>query len=202
VHRGRHGRGGRHLQHQRGLQPGTQCFNYANTGCDVKVCLRFCNGNADCAAFGAGGGGPGSVCEGPVMCPDFLTAYHTCTFNCDPRAMAAAAGGGCPNGLACVMPGRWIRWTAAAPNDAHQARRPGVHVGGRLRARLDLQPDERHQDLPPDLPLRRERLGACTATTPTTARPPAPPAARSRTTRFTASASERRQRRARATACW
>ena len=25
-------------------QPGTQCFNYAITGCAVKVCLRFCNG--------------------------------------------------------------------------------------------------------------------------------------------------------------
>jgi hypothetical protein len=84
--------------------PGTQCFNYSNTGCAVKVCLRFCSGNADCAAFGAGGGGPGSVCEGPVMCPAFLTAYHTCTFNCDPRAVAAANGGGCPVGLTCLMP--------------------------------------------------------------------------------------------------
>ena len=56
----------------------------------MSLCLRFCNGNADCAAFGAGGGGPGSFCEGPVMCPTFLTAYHTCTFNCDPRAAAAA----------------------------------------------------------------------------------------------------------------
>jgi hypothetical protein len=84
--------------------PGTQCFNYAGTGCNVKVCLRFCNGNADCAAFGAGGGGPGSFCEGPVQCPTFLTAYHTCTFNCDPRAMAAGTGGGCPTGLVCLMP--------------------------------------------------------------------------------------------------
>jgi len=84
--------------------PGTQCFNYSNTGCNVRVCLRFCNGTADCATFGAGGGGPGSVCEGPVMCPAFLTAYHTCTFNCDPRAMAAASGGGCPAGLTCLMP--------------------------------------------------------------------------------------------------
>ena len=77
-------------------QPGTQCFNYAVTGCATKVCLRFCNTGQDCAAFGAGGGGPGSFCEGPVMCPTFLTAYHTCTFNCDPRAAAAATRGGCP----------------------------------------------------------------------------------------------------------
>ena len=88
-------------------EPGTQCFNYMNgtsSGCPVKLCLRFCNGNADCAAFGAGGGGPGSFCEGPVMCPTVLTSYHTCTFNCDPRAAAAANGGGCPTGLVCVMP--------------------------------------------------------------------------------------------------
>ena len=39
------------------------------------------------------------------MCPAFLTAYHTCTFNCDPRATAAASGGGCPTGLTCLMPG-------------------------------------------------------------------------------------------------
>ena len=84
--------------------PGTQCFNYKTLGCDLRLCLRFCNGNAECAAFGATGNGPGSVCEGPVMCPDFLTAYHTCTVNCDPRAAAAANGGGCPTGLACVMP--------------------------------------------------------------------------------------------------
>ena len=36
------------------------------------------------------------------MCPAFLTAYHTCTFNCDPTAKAAGAGGGCPSSLACV----------------------------------------------------------------------------------------------------
>jgi hypothetical protein len=84
--------------------PGTQCFNYTNLGCAVKVCLRFCNGDAECVPVGAGGGGPGSVCEGPVMCPNFLTAYRTCTFNCDPRAMAAGSRGGCPNLLACVMP--------------------------------------------------------------------------------------------------
>jgi hypothetical protein len=89
-------------------QPGTQCFNYmtsATSGCAVKLCLRFCNSDADCTSFGMGGGGPGSFCQGPVMCPTFLTAYRTCTFNCDPRAAAAATRGGCPGTLACVMPG-------------------------------------------------------------------------------------------------
>jgi len=87
--------------------PGTQCFNYQTLGCGLKVCLRFCNGDADCSAFGATGAGPGSLCQGPVMCPTFRTAYHTCTFNCDPRQAAAATRGGCPAGpngaLACVM---------------------------------------------------------------------------------------------------
>jgi hypothetical protein len=83
-------------------QPGTQCFDYSGIGCAVKVCLRFCNSGGDCAAFGAGGGGPGSLCEGPVLCPSFETPYHTCTFNCDPRLAAAATRGGCPTSLACV----------------------------------------------------------------------------------------------------
>jgi hypothetical protein len=95
--------------------PGTQCFNYTSLGCAVRLCLRFCNSNADCAAFGAGGAGPGSLCEGPVMCPSFLTAYHTCTFNCDPRAAAAANGGGCPASLACVMPGSMDQVDCACP---------------------------------------------------------------------------------------
>jgi hypothetical protein len=96
-------------------QPGTQCFNYANTGCNVKVCLRFCSGDPDCAPVGASGAGPGSFCQGPVMCPTFLTAYHTCTFNCDPRAAAAAGRGGCPMGLACVMPGSMDEVDCACP---------------------------------------------------------------------------------------
>jgi hypothetical protein len=82
-------------------QSGTQCFDYGTLGCAVKVCLRFCNGGGDCAAFGAGGGGPGSLCEGPVRCASD-TPYHTCTFNCDPRAVEAANRGGCPTTLACV----------------------------------------------------------------------------------------------------
>jgi hypothetical protein len=86
-------------------QPGTQCFNYGSTGCNVKLCLKFCNNDVDCAPVGAGGAGPGSLCQGPVMCPTFLTAYHTCTFNCDPRAAGAATRGGCPMEMACVMPG-------------------------------------------------------------------------------------------------
>jgi hypothetical protein len=83
-------------------QAGTQCFDYAGLGCNVKVCLRFCNNGGDCSAFGAGGAGPGSLCEGPVQCGGEPTAYHTCTFNCDPRAVATATRGGCPVNLACV----------------------------------------------------------------------------------------------------
>lgn len=88
--------------------PGTQCFNYGNnvacTG--IKICLPFCDGDTDCAAFGSGGAGPGSFCHDPVKCgPDLTTASHTCTFNCDPTAAARNAGQtGCPSGLACLMP--------------------------------------------------------------------------------------------------
>jgi hypothetical protein len=86
--------------------PGTQCFDYSGLGAactGVKVCLRFCAGNATCAAVGDGGTGPGSFCEGRVACGGVDTSYHTCTFNCDPSASAAATHGGCPTGLSCVL---------------------------------------------------------------------------------------------------
>jgi hypothetical protein len=108
--------------------PGTQCFNYASTGCNVKICLRFCNGDDGCAAprdGGADGGvvdagadgaapdgqtgqnsGPRSLCQGPVNCGTVTTAYHTCTFACDPRLAAANAGTtACPTGLSCLVVG-------------------------------------------------------------------------------------------------
>lgn len=85
--------------------PGTQCYDYTGIGCATKICLRFCGGDADCASFGAGGAGPGSVCRDPI-CPGVTTASRICTFNCDPTAAAAtASSSGCPVGLACLMPG-------------------------------------------------------------------------------------------------
>lgn len=85
-------------------RPGTQCFDYASLGCNVKVCLKFCDEKSDCADVGAGGNGPGSECLGPVQCGTRVLDYKTCTFNCDPTAAAAASGGGCPTGLACIAP--------------------------------------------------------------------------------------------------
>jgi hypothetical protein len=98
-------------------QPGTQCFDYTSTGCGTKVCLRFCGSDVDCAAIGAGGGGPGSVCEGRVVCGTADTAYHTCTFNCDPTAAAAGptSRGGCPGSLACLMPASMDEVDCACP---------------------------------------------------------------------------------------
>jgi len=87
--------------------PGTQCFDYSGTGCNVKLCLRFCNSAAQCTQPGPEAGvTPGSVCMGPVQCSGAPTAYHTCTFACDPRFAAASSGAtGCPSGLACLVVG-------------------------------------------------------------------------------------------------
>ena len=114
--------------------PGSQCFDYTSTGCGVKVCLKFCNddnacgtshvadagaANPDAASDGAAGPGDAgapaaapastvgthSQCLGPVECAGgIVTAYHTCTFACDPRASAATAHTtGCPTGLSCLV---------------------------------------------------------------------------------------------------
>jgi hypothetical protein len=90
--------------------PGTQCFDYSGTGCSVsvKVCLRFCNTATECTQPSPDAGvTPGSVCMGPVQCSGAATAYHTCTFGCDPRQSAVTAGTtGCPAGLACLVIGK------------------------------------------------------------------------------------------------
>jgi hypothetical protein len=95
---------------------GSQCFDYASLGCKVKLCLRFCNDEAPCAQAvgpngGAGDGGVSSIgtrskCTGPVQCGSLVTAYHTCTFGCDPRQSAIAAQAtNCPTGLSCLVVG-------------------------------------------------------------------------------------------------
>jgi hypothetical protein len=85
--------------------PGSQCFDYAGTGCSVKVCLRFCNNDNGCGTSDAGVAvGTRSLCAGPVQCSGVNTGYHTCTFGCDPREPAATANTmGCPKGLGCVV---------------------------------------------------------------------------------------------------
>jgi hypothetical protein len=89
-----------------GCAAGGQCFGYSGLGCkNVAICLRYCNTDSDCAPS-AGTFGPGSFCRDPVVCGSVNTAYHTCSFSCDPTAQAATTGTtGCPAGLACVMPG-------------------------------------------------------------------------------------------------
>jgi hypothetical protein len=95
--------------------PGTQCFDYTGTGCPAKVCLRFCNADGDCSQPGDGGIGPGSFCQGPVQCGTVTTAYHTCTFSCDPRQAALPAATGCPAGLACLVVGGMDQVDCACP---------------------------------------------------------------------------------------
>jgi hypothetical protein len=101
--------------------PGTQCFDYSNLGCTRKICLPFCDGNGDCAAFAAGGAGPGSFCRDPVSCPNATTAAHTCTFSCDPTAAGTTGGGGCPSGLACLITGTLDQVDCACPEKTRTA---------------------------------------------------------------------------------
>src|SRR5262249_22405668 len=98
--------------------PGTQCFDYSGAGCNVKLCLRFCNDNSQCevaqpdggtndgggAEAGAAAVGTHSICAGPVQCMGVATGYHTCTFACDPR-LAVTQASGCPTGLSCLVVG-------------------------------------------------------------------------------------------------
>jgi hypothetical protein len=96
-----------------GCVAGAQCFDYSMLGCGIQLCLQLCATDGDCAAFGAGGVGPGSFCRDPIACGG---AFRTCTFSCDPTAAAAAAAGtGCPTGLACVIPSSMDQVDCACP---------------------------------------------------------------------------------------
>lgn len=76
--------------------PGTQCFNF-DCGSNKKYCLKFCNGDADCA--GSTAVAATSLCSDPVVCPP-QTTYKTCGFVCDPRGNGTT---GCPAGLTCFL---------------------------------------------------------------------------------------------------
>lgn len=101
-------------------EPGAQCFKYASATCSASVCLRYCGGQATCEAGegGAPDGGIGtrSLCVGPVQCGSLLTAYHTCSFACDPRESAVNAKTTlCPAGLTCLMVGDMDQVDCACP---------------------------------------------------------------------------------------
>jgi hypothetical protein len=85
--------------------PGSQCFDYSSLGCNTRLCLRFCESATQCSALNhPDGGGPGSICASPVACGSTVRG-HTCSFDCDPRAAASSARGGCPPSLACLIVG-------------------------------------------------------------------------------------------------
>jgi hypothetical protein len=116
--------------HNSDCSPGSQCFDYSLTGCPVQLCLRFCDSAAQCAPASDGGVGPGSVCAGPVQCKGAATGYHTCTFSCDPRNAAVAAGGtGCPAGLACLVVGSMDQVDCACP-EATRTKHEGETCSG------------------------------------------------------------------------
>jgi hypothetical protein len=99
-------------------EPGAQCFKYASATCSASVCLRYCGGQATCGAFDAPDGGIGtrSLCVGPVQCGSLLTAYHTCSFACDPRESAVNGKTTlCPTGLTCLMVGDMDQVDCACP---------------------------------------------------------------------------------------
>src|SRR5206468_11589412 len=56
------------------------------------------------------------LCAGPVQCNGTPTAYHTCTFSCDPRRAAVSGGtAGCPTGLSCLVVGAMDQVDCACP---------------------------------------------------------------------------------------
>jgi len=124
--------------------PGLQCFDYSGTGCGVKICLRFCNDDNACGSGGADAGqsqgpadggaaasGPTSVCQGLVPCNGVNTAYHTCTFACDPTEVAATAGTThCPTGLSCVVVGGMDQVDCACAAGSRQGKDGDACTGG------------------------------------------------------------------------
>jgi len=58
---------------------------------------------ASSGAAEAGAVATKSLCAGPVQCGAIVTAYHTCTFACDPRLTAVKSGSRCPTGLSCLV---------------------------------------------------------------------------------------------------
>ena len=141
-------------------QPGTQCFNYTSTGCAVKLCLRFCNTNAGLRRLRRERRRARQLLRGPgdvSGVPDRVPHLHV-------QLRSARDGRGrtrrLPGGPRLRDAGGDGRGRLRLPRgDAHQAGRRGLHAGRRLRPGPDLQPDVGHEDLPPDLPLRRQRRG-------------------------------------------
>jgi hypothetical protein len=128
--------------------PGLQCFDYGGAGCvvtgtdaGVKVCLHYCNDSSNCGSGGGNDAGAGdagesatgtrSVCEGVVPCGKIITAYHTCTFGCDPRQSAAAGGTSrCPTGLSCLVVGSMDQVDCACPEASRKGTDGVACTGG------------------------------------------------------------------------
>jgi hypothetical protein len=117
-------------------EPGAQCFKYASPNCAASVCLRYCDGQAQCEPDGGApdaGIGTRSLCVGPVQCGSLLTAYHTCSFGCDPRESALTANR-CPAGLSCLMVGDMDQVDCACPEPSRVGTDGADCTGGALCA--------------------------------------------------------------------
>jgi len=76
--------------------PGSQCFrfNCRDQGTQTQMCLRYCQGDGDCAGSGK------CMTSAPVRCAGQPTPFRLCSRPCDPVKVTAT---GCPEGLACVL---------------------------------------------------------------------------------------------------
>ena len=71
-------------------QAGSQCFP---VGCDVRVCLAFCQENGD-------GCGTNNTCGRALSCGGQSSGLRLCRQTCDPTG---AATSGCAQGLNCLL---------------------------------------------------------------------------------------------------
>ncbi len=75
----------------------------AASGSDAAAAADAASDGAPSGAVEAGAVSTKSLCAGPVECSGIATAYHTCTFACDPRLIAVKSSSRCPTGLSCLV---------------------------------------------------------------------------------------------------
>jgi hypothetical protein len=72
--------------------PGSQCFTFTATGCNVMTCLKFCKDDPACGQTDA-------YCNVPISCGT-TPSFSACSRPCDPTL---STNNGCAAGLACFV---------------------------------------------------------------------------------------------------